>query len=65
MSHSQQKSQSTGTEPETAKMIELTVDDIRFHIISVLYMLKTLEKNLNIMKREIEDIKTTNWNFYI
>lgn len=62
MSHSQQKSQSTGTDPEMAKMIELTAEDVRFHIISVFCLLKTVEKNLNIMRREIEDIKTTNWN---
>lgn len=48
-----------------AKMRELTVEDVRFHIISVLCMLKIIEKNLNIMRREIEDIKTTEWNFYI
>lgn len=54
MTRNQEKKQSTETDPEmTDDMIELEDKDVKTPIIDILYMLKDVKDNMNIMKRKM------------
>ena len=55
--HNKEKNQSTETDPEMTKMIELVNMDIKTLAISVFYMIKKLKGILNLLNIGMEDIK--------
>lgn len=60
MPHKQEKYQSIETNTEI-ELMELVDNDIITAISNMLHMLKKIEENINMMKREIENIKGPNW----
>lgn len=53
MNHNQDKNQSKETEPKVTVILESVRNDLS----GIYRMLKDLKKNMNIMQRELEDIK--------
>ena len=53
--------QSTDAEPDMPEIMGLSHKDFRIAIINIF---KDLQENKNIMRREMENIKRTKWNFW-
>lgn len=59
ISHYQEKNQSLEMYPEMTKLTELSDKNIRTPSINIFHMYKSMEKNMKIMKKQMENIIKT------
>lgn len=57
MTHNQETSQSTDTDPQIRRMMELADKDAEAGITNTLHTLRTVEEIMNTMRRKMEDFK--------
>jgi len=59
MTYKQKKSELTEKDLELMEMMELANKDVRAAVINMLQMLENVETIINMVKREMDDIKMT------